>query len=367
MGNAKYVYNEILTYFKTRPDKLFIAITAPPLTDSSQANNARAFNQWLVNDWLKENNYTVPNVAVFDFYTILTSPNNHHRFTNGAIEHVINDNRNTEYYPSEDDHPSKQGNQKATQEFLPMLNIFYNRWKATAPAPVDSQSQSTSPTREPVKEQNIPAAPSAAAEGMLFDFESDHPVWEASVDEAAKTTALDCQASSTASSGTQGLQIVFNVAANSWATCSSFFNSPRDLSSSDGIQFMLRVEEAGNALHLDVFTGPNGERATYAREITFPDATGKWISIQTKWSDLKRVEWEADGGTVFSHPEQITGFAFGFPAGDAVNHGIIQVDDIQTFDSGKPAAQSANPQPTTGIVAANPASENNLIKGSVPA
>ncbi len=25
---------------------------------------------------------------------------------------------------------------------------------------------------------------------------------------------------------------------------------------------MLRVEEAGNALHLDVFTGPNGERAT---------------------------------------------------------------------------------------------------------
>jgi hypothetical protein len=36
------------------------------------------------------------------------------------------------------------------------------------------------------------------------------------------------------------------------------------------------------------------------------------VTIQTKWADLKRVEWETDGGTVFSHPEQITGFAFGF-------------------------------------------------------
>ncbi|NMB59891.1 MAG: hypothetical protein GYA12_12035, partial [Chloroflexi bacterium] len=71
VGNAKYIYNEILQYFKTRPDKLFVVITAPPLTDGTLANNARAFNQWLVNDWLRENNYTLPNVAVFDFYNIL--------------------------------------------------------------------------------------------------------------------------------------------------------------------------------------------------------------------------------------------------------------------------------------------------------
>ncbi len=33
VGGAKYVYNTILEYFATRPDKLFIVITAPPLSD----------------------------------------------------------------------------------------------------------------------------------------------------------------------------------------------------------------------------------------------------------------------------------------------------------------------------------------------
>jgi hypothetical protein len=341
VGNAKFIYNEILQYFKTRPDKLFVVITAPPLTDGTLSNNARAFDEWLVNDWLKENNYTQPNVAVFDFYNILTGPNNHHRFNNGAIEHVTNDKRNTEYYPSEDDHPNSQGNRKATQEFLPMLNIFYNRWKAAGTAAPAAQPQNPAPTAKAAGE-NPPAAPTGMASGMLYDFESEQPVWEVSVDEAVQSTALDCQNTNIlASGGSQSMQIMFNVAANSWATCSNFSPAPRDLSQSDGIQFNLYVKEPGTTLHFDVFTGPNGERATNAHEIPLP-AAGKWVTIQTKWADLKRVEWETDGGTVFSHPEQITGFAFGFPAGDAVNKGLIYIDDIQTFKAG----QAVNPPQT---------------------
>lgn len=354
VGNAKYIYNEILKYFKTRPDKLFVVITAPPLINSPVAANARAFNQWLVNNWLKENNYTLPNVAIFDFYNILTGSNNHHRFVNGAVEHVINDKRNTEFYPSEDDHPNRQGNQKATIEFLPMLNIFYNRWKAAAPAAQPAQPQDSAPAEPPMEGQNIPATPavpSAPVESgnMLFDFETEQPVWEASVDEAAETTALDCQInSSAAASGSGSLQIVFNVAAGSWATCSSFFDAPRDMSKTDGVQFMLRVDEPGSEIHMDVFTGPNGERATYARVIPLPKTTGKWIPVQSRWSDFKRVEWEADGGSTFSHPEQITGLAFGFPAGEKVNQGVVYIDAIQTFQAGQaasPAAVASEPQP----------------------
>jgi hypothetical protein len=357
VGNAKYTYNEILQYFKTRPDKLFVVVTNPPLINGTLGNNARAFTRWLTNDWLRENNYTLPNVAVFDFYNILTGPNNHHRFVNGAIEYVTKDKRNTEYYPSEDDHPNRQGNQKATTEFLPMLNVFYNRWRATAPAQPAAQQADTSPTAGPAPAQNADPASAGKPAGMLFDFEADQPVWEASVDETVQTTALDCQNNSAAaSSGSQSLQIVFNVAANSWATCSSFFDAPHDLSAADGVQFMLRVDEPGTALHFDVFTGPNGERATYAREIPLP-ATGTWTVVQTNWSDLKRVEWETDGGTVFSHPEQITGFAFGFPAGDAVNRGLVMIDDIQTFTAGQAAAQPVVPQST--VAAADNPSEGN--------
>ena len=143
VANAKAVYNNLLTYFQTRPDKLFIVITAPPLraseTDAARAANARAFNSWLVDDWL--DGYPLANVAVFDYYNVLTAPDNHHRWNNNAVEHVIATASNTAHYPSEDDHPSTAGQQKATSEFVPLLNYWYQRWQSSG-----GTIPSTSPT-----------------------------------------------------------------------------------------------------------------------------------------------------------------------------------------------------------------------------
>lgn len=83
------------------------------------------------------------NVFVFDFYNVLTSnggnPNtnnlgsesgNHHRWWNGQIQHKTNGDNdaspNTLEYPTEDDHPSRAGNLKATAEFVPLLNNAYS-------------------------------------------------------------------------------------------------------------------------------------------------------------------------------------------------------------------------------------------------
>jgi hypothetical protein len=147
VANAKGIYNEILAYFATRRGKLFIVITAPPQvrneTDATHAANARAFNNWLVNDWLKE--YPYPNVAVFDFYNVLTSnggstrtndlnktTGNHHRWWNDAIQHVQGVNNNFSSYgtDSSDSHPTAAGNRKATGEFIKLLNVYYNRWQS---------------------------------------------------------------------------------------------------------------------------------------------------------------------------------------------------------------------------------------------
>ena len=145
VGNAKAVYNRLLTCFAGRQDKLFVAITAPPLmkneTAPDRARNARAFNNWLVHDWLKD--YAHPNVAVFDYYNVLTSnggtvntndlnspTGNHHRWWNGAVQHIQTVKSDLSAYPSGDSHPSTAGHQKATAEFIPVLNVFYNRWKA---------------------------------------------------------------------------------------------------------------------------------------------------------------------------------------------------------------------------------------------
>ncbi|MCP4350087.1 MAG: hypothetical protein GY795_31795 [Desulfobacterales bacterium] len=144
VGNAKAVYNKLLTYFQTRTDKLFIVITAPPQlengysgdyqTPEHRAANGRAFNNWLVNDWLKE--YPHKNVAVFDYYNVLTATDNHHRWHNGEVQHVINTEFDFAAYPADawDSHPSSAGHQKATTEFVPLLNYYYNIWKGTEPS-----------------------------------------------------------------------------------------------------------------------------------------------------------------------------------------------------------------------------------------
>jgi hypothetical protein len=144
VANAKGIYIDALEYFKTRQDKLFVVVAAPPLQSATYSSNARAFNEWLYNDWLK--GYAYNNVAVLDFYNVLTTnggnantndlgsaSGNHHRYIGGAIQHKIdgdNDsNPNVLEYPTGDDHPSQAGNLKATAELVPLLNIAYHRWK----------------------------------------------------------------------------------------------------------------------------------------------------------------------------------------------------------------------------------------------
>lgn len=141
ISNCKGIYLDLLEYFKTRRDKLFIAITAPPVSDGKWSENARLFNSWLVYEWLKD--YPHKNVGVFDLFNILTSSGgtseindlgrdtgNHHYVKDGVIRHIIGEVCNTSRYPLKDgdDHPSRAGNMKATVEFIDVLNVYYNVW-----------------------------------------------------------------------------------------------------------------------------------------------------------------------------------------------------------------------------------------------
>lgn len=146
VANAKGIYKDILKYFATRQDKLFIVITAPPLsaseTSAGKAANARALNNWLLTAWLKD--YPYRNVAVYDFYNVLTSnggntgkndlgskTGNHHRFWASKVQHLQTRKCNTSAYPSDDydSHPTQAGNLKASTEFPKVLNVLYHRWQ----------------------------------------------------------------------------------------------------------------------------------------------------------------------------------------------------------------------------------------------
>jgi hypothetical protein len=153
VSNIKGIYRDLLSYFATRQDKLFILITTPPssfgdpgLTPGSAAR-LRAINSWLVQHWLEA--YPYNNVAVFDFFNVLTSnggnpdtndlgaaTGNHHRLLNGRVQHVIYlDNNFSAYTSTGDSHPAGPGSQKATGEFLPLLNVAYHAWQGTGGRP----------------------------------------------------------------------------------------------------------------------------------------------------------------------------------------------------------------------------------------
>jgi hypothetical protein len=342
VGHAKYVYNGLLKYFATRPDKLFIVITAPPLSSSTHAKNARAFNNWLINDWLPANNYTQNNVAVFDLYNVLTSPDAHHWFHNGQVEHVTA-NRNTLYYPSGDDHPSAAGNRKATEEFIPLLNVYYNRWAATAPVSAPATPASTQPTAVPTAASG--ASDQSVTDGLLADFDTLTPSLEAYNDEGGKTTMTCAGSIDQAHGGAMSLRLDFDIAANGWATCAHYYDAPQDWSGVQGLSFYLRSVSAGPIVHVDLYAGPDGQRETYNFTLELPaDSVNAWIPIEMRWENFHRSVWEENADAPFAKSGQVAGFAFGFPTyQDTPNTGTIWIDDVSLLGTNSVAEPTALP------------------------
>jgi hypothetical protein len=333
VGGAKHVYNQLLRYFETRPDKLFVVITAPPVSDRSYAANARDFNNWLVYDWLNENGYPYSNVAVFDLYNVLTGEGNHHRVVGGEIEHTFETGRNTAYYPSDDDHPSSAGNHKATQEFIPLLNVFYHRWQENMPplaiqggAPEEAQESESSPIQQ-----------SALAAGVIDDFEGGAPGgtsgWEPAWDASTATTITCSLSSEDTYTGSQAFQMEFDVATESWATCGLFFNTLQDWSGDDGLSFLMHAAHPGVSFELNLYAEEGEQQESYLYPLTTTsEGAETWVPLAIRWSDFRRVDWEENAGATFEKPSRIHGLAFGFSATEGARYtGTIWVDDLRLF------------------------------------
>ncbi len=291
VANAKTVYNRLLTYFATRQDKLFVVITAPPLNESeypedaqtpaARAANARAFNNWLVNNWLT--GYSHSNVAVFDYYNVLSSnggsPNvndvgsstgNHHRWWNGAVQHVQSVNNNFPAYPSGDSHPRSAGHQKATAEFLPLLNVFYHRWQSGLNNPILTVS---------------PTSKSLSKESGSFSIEvsntgTGYMSWTAAVTSGGSWISINSGASGT-NSGTIACAIVSNTTLSSRTgtiriTASEATDSPKDVTvtqAGTGTATLSPVPDTGQTKCYDVagnqITCPSPGQSLYGQDANY--------------------------------------------------------------------------------------------------
>ena len=350
VGHAKYVYTEILQYFATRPDKLFFVITAPPLSDSTYAANACAFNNWLVNDWLAENNYPYNNVAVFDFYNVLTAKDAHHWYRDGKIQHIVTE-RNTLYYPSEDDHPSARGSRKATEEFIPLLNTFYNRWASSGtsnlpPAPLSTPTAGIRSAPEPGG-AGVPLPPETVL--TVDNFEGGASGWQANWDASTSTTITCVAEQGTGSQGSVSLRIDFSIAPGSWGTCALSFNTPQDWSKGEWLAFDIHSKPSGLPFNVIVYGGNPDVKETYIQyretPVEYPEG---YIPFTTSWEEFLRADWEANAGSPFEHPEGVLGLAFGVDGGQDTSYtSTICIDNIR-LEKSPTYEESGNP-PKSGL------------------
>ena len=129
LANYKAVYNELAGIFAKQPQTLFVPVTAPPLNPTGKgyvrenAARARAFNNWLAGDWLQgcRSSSGLNNVAVFDFFDVLTNPDDHPDEPNGL---------QADFRKDENSHPTDAGNRIATEKFIPFVKAALAAFKA---------------------------------------------------------------------------------------------------------------------------------------------------------------------------------------------------------------------------------------------
>ena len=139
IADEKAIYLGLLDYFAEHQDKLFILVVPPPEIVIDSAALTRELAGWLVDmeaGWLAQ--YPYDNVFPFDYYNVLTDPENHHRVEDGNVVHTVSSDpadpdRPDElyYYTGTNDHPTAEGHRKATDEYLPLLNAYYHLWQAS--------------------------------------------------------------------------------------------------------------------------------------------------------------------------------------------------------------------------------------------
>lgn len=333
VGGAKYVYTRLLEFFEQHPDKLFIAMTPPPELSSDHAASAEAFSRWMTEEWL--DSYPGTNVGVFDLHAVLSSPDNHHTAEGDTVIYETS-HGNTLAFPTEDPHPSQAGNRKATREFVPLLNYFYNRWMSGDTAPHQPSVPEGSGTLEPV----IPDHP---AEQVVSEEEKDRAIpgltdpEEPGIMEEENHTGTTADAGFVTSpdgriegpwtvydDGASGISLTsgdepasfcleVTVIPGGWATVETLADEPQDWSEYQGISFSITADhdEVPYSLVLYDAQGSEGKTGYGVSRITGPGADSDGEEISIPWSSFESLE-----GAGEFQPDIARGLFFAIETGD---------------------------------------------------
>jgi Carbohydrate binding domain (family 11) len=343
VANAKATYIKLLSFFAKHPETLFIAVAAPPVQNKRFSKNARAFNNWLVYEWLK--NYKGYNVGVYDFFNTLTGPDNHHRIHKKNVEHIYNINKNTLYYaPVGDDHPLTRGNKKAVKEFIPLLNMFYNNWKEklrykTPRKTVLGKSKTAKQSKTVAEkssgkskavaqpEKNI--HPVSKSISNVADFEDGCSKWAVFSDD---TSGTKIKFKCVPKNKNKALRVEYKVSNEGWGTCGLVYHSPVNWKKKKGISFKIMAKEVGKKIDFIVYQGKASNDLHHFELAvkTNKKMVNNWQKIMIPWKKLKRPSWEGNQKDRIDL-RYIQGVAVGFTGEDNTRKSTIWIDNIKLY------------------------------------
>ena len=127
--------------------------------------------------------------------------------------------------------------------------------------------------------------------------------------------------------------LTYQITPYSWGTCGLSFDNPQDWSHSGGLAFLIHAGQGGGFLNVDLFAEGSEGHESYVFEQDLTAAMeGKWVQIGIPWQEFRRVDWEANPGSEFTNPQQISGLAFGFGTAEDEVEGQIWIDDLGWMD-----------------------------------
>jgi hypothetical protein len=124
VANYKATFLSLREEFQKQPDRLFLYLTSPPLlpsrTSAENAERAREFNSWLLNEFLPQYQEStgLQNLAIFDLFSFLADQDNVLK-----AEYRLDREGNS--------HPNIEGSRAAAVEIAAWVRSVWVEWSST--------------------------------------------------------------------------------------------------------------------------------------------------------------------------------------------------------------------------------------------
>lgn len=298
------------------PDKLFVALTIPPLVPSATspeaAARARRWAEYLLSaDYLGGH----PNLAVFDFYSLLA----------GQDGFLRADYRGED---EGDSHPNELANRTIAPIFVQFVDQAFRQFKpGAAPVPVQQP-----PAEETGGEET--AAEIVQSSGLFTGFEGGGVLdawWNYTNDPVKQFT---CDVGGPGHSGDQALRLTFDIPAGGNAGCGVGFPPDPGWAEAGGISFYWRADHPDLELVVSLAVAdpahPEAEPSEAAPfEFKLSGTGDTWSQVIIRWSDLVKADWFGEAGVSEFDPANVIWMAFNVGHWEKPQGGTVWIDDIQ--------------------------------------